>query len=578
MKYTKHIIAITAILLATTTVAQNSKDTTYVKRDMTIEREYNPVIMDAKKVNQNLVVEEPVFEKKQVVYSSYDAPLSIKSPSVTLPQAPLTAMERYDYKNGYAHLAIGAPLCWNVDFAYPIVNKNNCQLNFAINHYGEWWKGEKNKMIPYDDGYKWAHRQKIDTRGNLNFTKDWRNSELYMGLTYLNRAFNYSGTTADSTFIFSDTPHTRYQRFNNIDFILGYKALPSADLLYDVAINYNLFGAPSQYLEHQAGLHATLDIPIPKNKKHHIAFRLGGDALFYNKMNNYTDTIPATSGVVEFSPMWRMIKKNLHLNLGLKAYFAFGRDNRIPNIAPDVELEYFIKPEKVSFYIGASGGYQLNSMRNIFGWYRFSNINTAPADTYTPLSAHIGIKIKPISHLFIDAFARYQLVVDELLYTNSPLNGDSTLFDNTFIVQNSDWQQLTAGLHINYNYKDQWNIYLKAQYNGWWHLGKLNTEEHAWYQPAAELTIGGNVNITPDWRLSASYYLAAIRYAKVAGTTHRLRDAHDLNLSVSYSHSNWLTAYIAVENLLGIIPNTVYQDWYGYNRWGAAKIGIIFSF
>ena len=74
----KVILLNVSLLISSFLFAQTQMDTTKVMRDVTIERTYNPVIMDAKKVNQNLVIAEPEFDKKEVVYSQYDTPLCLK--------------------------------------------------------------------------------------------------------------------------------------------------------------------------------------------------------------------------------------------------------------------------------------------------------------------------------------------------------------------------------------------------------------------------------------------------------------------------------------------------------------------
>ena len=108
---------------------------------------------------------------------------------------------------------------------------------------------------------------------------------------------------------------------------------------------------------------------------------------------------------------------------------------------------------------------------------------------------------------------------------------------------------------------------------------KNTTESFARNQPTFEISVGGNVNITKDVRLSANYYLASNRKVALPNkVVVRLRDIHDFNLSASYTYNNWLTAFLKVDNLLGMIPSVRYQNWYGYDVLGSVMAGVIFSF
>ncbi len=557
------------LLISSMLFAQTQNDTTKVTRDVTIEREYNPIIMDAKKVNQNLVISEPEFEKKEVVYSQYDSPLYLKSPSVTIPQAPLTVMNRANYKKGYAKLAIAVPLNWEIDFAYPIINASDCKLNFSIDHDGLWWNGKKKEFSVKNNTQTWLHQQYFDTKANLNFQKDFSSSELYSNLSYRNRAFNYYGTTE---FVENPAKKQRYDRFNNIDFNIGYKALPNSNFYYDVQAAYYLFNIPSQFSEHQVDVKTEFDIPISKNS---LSFKLGVENLLYSKSKEYQDSLQEVSSVIEFSPKFNIKRDDYHLRIGLKSFFAINR-GRLVNVAPDVEIEYFINPKVVSFYLGVTGNYELNSLRALYAENWYLSVNQNKMDVYTPLDAYFGFKIKPVSHLFVDAFVRYKILLGQHFFVNQTYEQTGT-FSNTFDIIGANWQALNVGVHLKYNYKDRFDIFLKGQYNGWYKM-KDTKEAYAWYKPICEITVGGNVNITKDVRVSANYYLAAKRMASLPTKDFRLRDIHDLNVSASYTYNNWLTAFLKVDNLLGMIPSVRYQNWYGYDVLGSVMAGVIFAF
>ena len=73
-----HYIFLGMALVALPSLAQvqpQSKDTT-MNRTVVVEQEYNPIILDASKVNVLPKVEEPVVNKKEVEYAISSTPAS----------------------------------------------------------------------------------------------------------------------------------------------------------------------------------------------------------------------------------------------------------------------------------------------------------------------------------------------------------------------------------------------------------------------------------------------------------------------------------------------------------------------
>lgn len=590
-------LLITTIVLCNLLVSAQTPNDSVVRRDITIEREYNPVIMDAKKVNQTLPIAEPNVEKNKVEYSQFTSPLTLTSPSAVLPQAPLTAMARDNFKNGHAKLAIGLPLKWDVELAYPLVNKKNSKLDFDFKNNGLFWDwGKGNQTDTTKNTTSSLQRKKyIETDINLNFNHYFDNANLYLDLGYRNKTFNRYGTTQifdtlsfinplDSSTILGKELIKKDGNLNTILAKIGCRAMPTNKLIYDANINYGLFFMPQGFSEHQFGINTMFDFML-KDKDYRIAFDFGMNNLLYGKMKDGVANLPKYSSTIHFSPRFLMTKKQLLLRAGIKTAFAIKREKtQVANISPDVEIEYFINPKMVSIYAGVGGGFELNSLREIYNQNCFANEVEMLPDTYTPADFYAGVKVKPITFFFIDAYVHYKLIKNQYFFVNQSysLKNDVTdsRFSNCFNTEFYDTDLLKVGLNLNYNYKEKFSASIKAQYNGWFLKGEAKTAgEKAWQRPTWELNIGGDYNITPDIRFAASYYLAAERYAKMAdGSALKMRNIHDINLSVSYSYSSWLSAYLQVNNMLGLAPKLRYQNWYGYDVVGSIMAGVVFSF
>ncbi len=586
---------IAALVLCHLAIFAQTENDSVVHRNITIEREYNPVIMDAKKVNQSLSISEPNVEKSKIEYSEYSAPLTLTSPSAVLPQAPLTAMVRDNYKNGHAKLAIGLPLKWDVEFAYPLLNKKNSKLDFDFRNNGlawDWAQGNQTDTTKNSTSTL-SNKKYIETDINLNFNHYFNNANFYVDLGYRNKTFNRYGTTQifDSLSFNHLNSATlgkelikKEENLNTVLTKIGCRSMPTNNFKYDANINYELFFMPEGYSEHQFGINTMFDF-ILKNKDYRIAFDFGMNNLLYGKMKNGIENLPKYSSTIHFSPRFLMTKKQLLLRAGIKTAFAIKREHtQVANISPDVEIEYFINPKMVSVYAGVGGDFELNSLREIYNQNCFANEAEMLPDTYTPADFYAGVKVKPITFFFVDAYVHYKIIKNQHFFTNQTYaleNDPSDLrFSNSFVSQFYDTDLLKVGLNLNYNYKEKFSATIKGQYNGWYLKGEAKTNgEKAWQRPTWELNIGGDYNITPDIRVAASYYLATGRYAKMPnGSALKMRNIHDINLSASYSYSSWLSAYLQLNNVLGLAPKLRYQNWYSYDVVGSVMAGVVFSF
>lgn len=89
-----HYIFLGMALVALPSLAQvqpQSKDTT-MNRTVVVEQEYNPIILDASKVNVLPKVEEPVVNKKEVEYAISSTPAS----NIPVEQCRLIPEKRYN--------------------------------------------------------------------------------------------------------------------------------------------------------------------------------------------------------------------------------------------------------------------------------------------------------------------------------------------------------------------------------------------------------------------------------------------------------------------------------------------------
>jgi len=555
---------------------------TILNRNISVEREYKPIIQDAGKINLVPQVLELSVEKTPATYSDFNLPLNVGSNIHTLPAAEV-APERPNKKEGFARIGLGNYLNTLVDFAYPIVNTSDIKLDFSLNQLGTFE----------------AIRLHSTTKATLAFDKIFRTFDLYAGVGGSHEYFKYYGDntnlfgnidlatfdalypnftitevgrtginltnrTFDINYLALQPTSNTFWRFNSN---VGIRSLPNVtDLHYMAEVNYKLFSSITGITENLIHTLAKFSSPSDKN-------RLGLDLDLYTMMYG-SEAIPtfnfwSTYSVLTLNPYYSIERDNWNVRLGLKSSFSFVHGNLV-NPSLDVRAEWKAIPKIVALYGGITGDYDVNSLDKISSEnpYIFSDLRVN--DTFTPYNLVAGIKLKPLYNLLIDAFVNFRQMDNQYFFVNKtytlnspiiPLSSFySPVFSNRFNVIYSSATDFRAGVRLNYNLQNFLNIEFKGTYNGW----NVNTEQYAWNKPKYDAQLNVGVKINPNLSVSANAYYEGERYAKLGNTVVLMNDKVDINLGASYSYSSSLIFFAKINNLI----NNRYQNFYGYDVQG----------
>ena len=567
---------------------------TIINRNVSVEREYRPVIQDAGKINSLPEILEPRLEKTQVKYSDFNLPLNISNNIHTLSAAEIIT-GKPNNKEGFARIGLGSYSNTLADFAYPIINTSDARLDFSLSHLGTF---EDRRM----------HSTSVTA---LTFEKIFKTINLYAGLSGGHEALNYYGNnyfnsntvdlqawnlSSSIPVYFSEAnraginPTTRTftldtlagfsgsQTFWRFNAFAGVSSIPlKSDVRFKLQLNYNIFSAINGLNENILHTEAKLNLPRDNN-------RMGLDIDVLNMMYS-SATIPAFNfwknySVLTLNPYYAIEGANWNVRLGLKSSFML--NNRIymyPSV--DVQAEWKAIPKYFSLYGAITGDYDVNTLDKISteNPYVFSDLRVN--DTYTPYKLVAGIKLKPVYNLILDAYVGYRQINNQYFYVNKEYDYDSPYFTliyvysplltNRFNVVYSNTTLFNMGIRANYNWQNFLNVELKAKYNEWSALSEL----YAWNKPKYEAELNANVKINPNLSASANLFYEGGRYAKFGRKAILMNDKVDINLGISYSYSTWLSIFGKVNNLI----NSQYQNYYGYDVQGInMMVGVAFSF
>ena len=587
MKTLKHILPVLFFTVAST-LSLSAQDT-ILDRNVTVEREYKPVIQDAGKINSVPEVLVPNVEKTATSYSQFNYPLNADFNIHILPAAELQREKRREPKTGFTRLGFGNNLNTLADFALPLVNKPDMRLDFSLNHYGT-----------FD-----AKAHSV-TKTALSFDKYFNNFDLYAGigggheyLKYYGNNFNGNNTivnlgdlainsgsanyleqdlvrinrlpqSVSLLNLAADSTSETFWRFNAF---AGFRSLPMATgLRYLGEIQYNVFDSHNGLTEHLIKTQGGFSTEQDKNRlgidleMNNLMYRTDNPAML-NFWNSYT--------VFSMNPFYSFERTNWNIRLGVKSSFSFIH-GRPFNPSADISTEWKVLPKFLSIYGGITGGYSVNTMDRMFTENRYLFPDVRVKDTYSPYEFFAGVKVKPLYNFLIDAYVDFRRIDNQYFFVNKEYEttfpgAETNLFTNRFNVIYSGANHLKMGVRANYNLRNLINVQFKGAYNKW----DVSSEVHAWNKPKWEADLSANVRITRNFSVDANVFVDSERYAKLGDLSIRMRPKVDINFGASYSYFNWFTVFAKVNNVI----NNPYQNFYGYDVQGFNVLaGAAFSF
>lgn len=583
------------ILPAFITIAAISSAQT-VDQNVTVEREYKPVIQDAGKINSVPQVVEPNVEKSVANYTNFNFPLPVGQNIQTLSAAELDFQRRKNPNGAFVRIGIGNYLNNMLDFALPVLKKTDMKLDLNLNHLATF-----------------STEAHSTTNAALRFNNFYKNAEVYAGVgvgyeyfRYYGDQFNRLGKVSDLTNL--TTGNTAYFRelnlvrinrtaqtlkldeivngpdndiFSRIRTYAGINSLPhSSGLRYRAELVYNVFNSRNGLIENDIHTKADLSLPEGQNR---AGINIEMQNLIY-KPNNANPLINAWDSYTVFSlnPYYSIENDDWNLRIGIKSGFSFVH-GRPFNPSPDIYAEWKAVPEWLALYTGIGGSYQVNTLDNMFRENRFLFSDLRVKDTYTPLDATLGIKIKPVYNLLLDAFVNYRSIDNQYFFVNkdyayslisstslgSP--DDSVVYTNKFNVIYSSASLLRIGIRAGYNIRSLVNVELKGSYNNW----KVNDIAMAWNKPKFESDLSVDVRVNRNLNVTSNVFYESERFAKLGDMSFRMKPKLDINVGVSYSYLDWFTMFAKINNLI----NNRYEEFYGYRVQGMnVMVGAAFSF
>ena len=581
MKTMKRYIALWGCLLAI--MAAMAQNDTTLNRNVTVEREFRPVVQSAGKINQKPVIIETTLTTHPVAYSDYNALLSPAFNTNDLLSQPTRFAEPTPL-HGYVRAAIGHTNTL-FDFRYTLNGLNNSgkkakdQLDVYANHHAEW-----------------GRRANSRTRLGFQFGHSFSTCQLYFGFEGRNRFYTRHGRYFDpaTETLTIDKPSQLLpedkQTTWGVDAFVGVKSNKKQDFQYKVQAGYTLFALPQYATEHQVRSLLNLGYTM---RRHRMGANLSAINAFITT-DAVADSLYNPRHVIRMEPYYAYSGKRFNIHVGMNLDLNIGRGQLLSGMenvsfapSPNVQMEGQIAKEWLTIY----GDFRGKLSTGIYQAYMESmpyrslsnGITSHHPAGYIPVDGTIGFHIKPYRDLLIDIYGGYAYEINQitLIATAADFTGASGVFHRTgdFVYAYSDYGRGKIGADFHYHYQDIIQIHLGGNYYFWdcfRHeaipadyrqffadtegkmpddaiFGRANWDLH--------LRIDGRID--EHWSLYSENFFSGKRLALTTIGTKTLKPTVILNLGCQYEQDNW-TTFLQLNNYIHR-HNDIY---YGYQSEG----------
>lgn len=550
--------------------SQENKTEESLKRELTLEKEYAPMVRDASKIYVLPGVEPPAVTRKQIEYSDWAVPADFPTRLSTLPAAGFHTDYAFSRKRGYIQYGIGNYLNMSGNAGYHILDNEKDRLSV-------WYKfNSTDGKVKYTDENEKTKQKFYDHQAALSFKHRFRSLYMWLDGDYLHSTFNYYGRSlAESSsngFGENGLPDFgKNQRIQLYSIRGGVVSRSETDMNYKLLVGYTGYDSRLGLFYGEDGVkenRVTTDLGVSAgfNEDYRVGINARMDNLFYSK--SYSGD---HNTLIRVNPYFNVQRERLFFQVGLNMDITTN-EGTVFRFAPDVKLDWQFVP---SFFLYAdlNGGKKLNTFADLFRITRYSNPSQRPADTYIPLDATAGLRSNRFQGFWFEIYGGYERLIDDFYFTRINFIVPA---DRYFQGTPASWYTRSAlsteslndycwkyGAVLKYDYAGKAGLSAGIRKNSW----KSGSRDFIPYKPDVEL----DARIWGKWKeflsVALDYrFMSGLKYENMTdggrffwGASGKLKNVSLLNFSANYNFNAMFHVSLDMNNLL----NRRYDLWYG---------------
>lgn len=597
----KSILILGLGLVTVTVSAQKKKDKEDdLTRQVMLERDYNPTLDEATKINTAPNIFTPSIKPASSVK------FLDKAPNLTIGATKLGKVASGDIRTDVPfnkerfYLNFGAGSYGNIDGAIGVraVDTQTDKLDIMgvysgmsgdidYAHTNQVLKKSKAKFADLNIGAKYQH--------------SFEPSVLTIGGGYQNLGYNYYGNTF---FVAPDSKLENFditskQKIDVINFGVGLKSSDNneGELKYDARIAYTNFaakyGASPMIDKGPRGGIIDADVDLyTKLGDGNLGFVVSALNQSFTSKDKYTDVPDLFHGYTNLgiSPYYKMEDTGWDLTLGVNLNYVNDTKNKFvfaPNLLGQIHIN-----EVNTLYAGITGGVNDNTFMDILQENRFVSMSSRVMYSRTPFDVKVGFKSGVIPNFEFDIFGGYKQVKDDHLYVSRVIfdnSGTYTTWGNQFMPVYDKVSTGHFGALVSTKLIPMTTLSAKAV--GYFY--NVKDQDKAWGKPTFTAEVTADIQPIDNLTLSLSYLLMAGRKgahmtlghdfsslsselitenpnpSSIHSYTPSMKDINEFNVRAEYQIVKQLSIHARVNNLF----NQKYEQYLGYTMQGLNVVG-----
>ena len=588
----------TILLAAFTLTTVYAQDNTNLNKEITLEKDIEPLQKKAVKKNQLPKVKtlQSTQPKTNLGYSDLMTPIEVPTDIPTLLPYGYRTAHNFSDKRGYLDVGGGSQANFRLDFGYRIIDQEREKLGVWLNHNSTWDGRNSSKLIT---NLQNRAKQKFnDNTLGVDYSKAIGNGTLSLGFKGHMDNYNYYGGWKVDDRVYTLQPEMSIQPYCNwekekqtfYDFTVnagwnGRLKLHDRPLQYGASVLYGHAAYDKSFSDlYKKGVHdnwgiITLTGNYGINDLMSAGLMVKGEYLNRGtKARSYmVDDLKDEVGLITVSPTFTVLGDMYKLQLGLNGHFSMS-DGPTVRISPNVRFNLALVDGFTVFANALGGKYLGYRVPTHFANHRYDSPLLMYGSIFTPLDAEAGIKIGPFQGLSAKVSLGYAIVKAQ-----------------PGICYRSDYSDhaLMAGMMSTYHVLDGRGYYINAEV-AYKYRSLLEAKAAVKYAPhdnelfvtdkhyngyklgvdRASTVANIDLKVTPWKPLSVNvgldYRGGRMALFKLNDEYNfvDMDDAIDLHAGLSYRVTNRFTLWTQAHNLL----NRRYDILYGM---GAQRIGVM---
>ncbi len=550
-----------SLLFPATLLAQTVSDT--LRREVTIEKDFTPIVRDASKINTLPAVEELTVVKQAIKYSDWAIPATFEPTEVSMPLAGFSAIPRSKTERGYVDFAMGN--YWNIigNAGYRILRNERDRLGVWVQHRSTSGTVDYNQQFPdYPDK---QHMRQLSEQAVVDYSHSFKSLDLGVQGGYRYDSFNYYGLQSSllPTSLTSDQQLHRF--FLKSDVV---STRPDASIKYRASLAYYRMDFRHGYelnspgtAENEWVADFTLSAPMDSTQ----SILLDGELTFLNYSQKGVS--PTQYAMLTLMPRYDWHNERMALSAGFRADVSFN-EGTIFRFAPRVNFDWHIT-SGIDFYTVLTGGKTLNTWRNLSGYTLYFNPSVRIPNSYTPVDFSLGFRTNLLPGFSLGLSGGYDWSKNALFVLPEEVDNRLTGISR---VMGIDAHAVKASAEVAYRYGTKVDVQARVDYC--YRMTDRGNKAISYNRPRWAGLFSAAYRPIAPLSIEAGYQCAIGRDFGPLGLG-KLGDMHLVHVKANYRIIPQLSVYLLGDNLL----NCKYDLLYGMPAQGIRFMaGVDFKF